>query len=219
MASFNWSFFISSRGTYLDRGFRIRKPKALLWPTVDILVPTYNEDLSILRRTLTGCILQDYPPDRLHIYVCDDGARPAVEHLAEVMGVRYLSRKTRTDAKAGNLNAALAQTTSEFVVIFDADMVPKPKAVKTLVKPVLQNTPCAFSQAPQAFFNHDPFQHNLGLYEALPNEQDFFMRSLQAARAQVNALLFVGSNAAWRRPHFVKRSGAKLKPFGSPRKT
>ncbi|MCY0908961.1 MAG: glycosyltransferase [Sulfobacillus thermotolerans] len=175
------------------------EPKALLWPTVDILVPTYNEDLSILRRTLTGCILQDYPPDRLYIYVCDDGARLAVEHLAEVMGVRYLSRTTRTDAKAGNLNAALAQTTSEFVVIFDADMVPKPKAVKALVKPVLQNTPCAFSQAPQAFFNHDPFQHNLGLYETLPNEQDFFMRSLQAARAQVNALLFVGSNAAFRR--------------------
>src|SRR5689334_1704599 len=31
------------------------------WPTVDVLVVTYNEQVKILRRTLVGCLKLDYP--------------------------------------------------------------------------------------------------------------------------------------------------------------
>jgi len=169
------------------------------WPTVAIFIPTVNEPVSVLRRTIVGCVVQDYPADRRQIYVLDDGHRLVVQDLAEEYGVQYLARPTHEEAKAGNLNWALAHTSSDIVVLFDADMVPKPWAVTALVRPLMADPTCAFAQAPQAFYNPDPFQHNLGVAQAIPNEQDFFMRRLQAARARFNAVLFVGSNAAFRR--------------------
>src|SRR5262249_38108202 len=43
--------------------------------SVDIYVPTYNEDVEILRTTLRACVAMDYPHKT---YVLDDGRRPAV---------------------------------------------------------------------------------------------------------------------------------------------
>src|SRR5579864_3099837 len=39
--------------------------------TVDVFVPTYNEDPDLLRMTLQACLRLDYPHKR--IYICDDG--------------------------------------------------------------------------------------------------------------------------------------------------
>ncbi|AEJ40305.1 glycosyl transferase family protein [Sulfobacillus acidophilus TPY] len=177
------------------------------WPSVAVFVPTVTEPVAVLRRTLVGCLAQEYPPHRMAIYLLDDGHREAVQALARDYGVRYLARPDHADAKAGNLNWALAHTTSDIVVIFDADMVPKPQAVHDLVRPLVADPGCAFAQAPQAFYNPDLFQHNLGFYDALPNEQEFFMRRLEAARAQFNAALFVGSNAAFRRAALTELGG------------
>lgn len=57
----------------------------------------------------------------------------------------------------------------------------------------------ALVQAPQVFYNPDPFQNNLQLYQIIPNEQDFFMREVLTRRAMFNAVLNVGSNAVFRR--------------------
>jgi cellulose synthase (UDP-forming) len=57
----------------------------------------------------------------------------------------------------------------------------------------------ALVQAPQVFYNPDPFQNNLQLYDAIPNEQDFFMREVEQRRSQFNAVLNVGTNAVFRR--------------------
>ena len=52
-------------------------------------------------------------------------------------------------------------------------------------------------QVPQSYYNTDMYQYNLNKY--LPNEQDFFMRDIQEARASINAVLHVGTNAVFRR--------------------
>ncbi|MEN9236489.1 MAG: glycosyltransferase family 2 protein, partial [Gloeomargarita sp. GMQP_bins_25] len=46
-------------------------------PWVDVLIPTYNEDVTILRRTVIGCQAMDYPHKR--VYLLDDGRRPEVK--------------------------------------------------------------------------------------------------------------------------------------------
>lgn len=56
-----------------------------------------------------------------------------------------------------------------------------------------------FVQSPQVFYNSDPFQYNLNLDDKIPNEQDFFMREVQAGRARYNALFHVGTNALFSR--------------------
>ena len=44
-----------------------------LWPRVDVLVPTYNEPLNMVTLTLTACTQLNYPPDKLNVFVLDDG--------------------------------------------------------------------------------------------------------------------------------------------------
>ena len=61
-----------------------------LFPHVDILIATHNEDEDILFKTANACKYIDYPDkSKVHIYLCDDGNRESVRKLANVIGVGY----------------------------------------------------------------------------------------------------------------------------------
>ena len=66
------------------------------------------------------------------------------------------------NAKAWNLNNALKETKGDLVVTLDADMVPR---VDFLEKTVgyFEDSKMGFIQAPQTFFNNDPYQFNFFL--------------------------------------------------------
>jgi cellulose synthase (UDP-forming) len=168
-------------------------------PSVDILIATYNEPVDILRNTVAAAVSQSYPKDKFKVYVCDDGRREEVRQLAEEYGAIWAIREEHTHAKAGNLNNCLEHYASgELFVVLDADMIAKSsfleKTVGYFIDPQM-----ALVQAPQVFYNPDPFQNNLQLYNVIPNEQDFFMREVLARRGMFNAVLNVGSNAVFRR--------------------
>ncbi|TCS82921.1 glycosyltransferase family 2 protein [Tepidibacillus fermentans] len=167
-------------------------------PTVDIFVPTYNESLDILKRTLVACTYIDYPREKLQIYVLDDGNRNEVKQLAFELGINYIARPDHKYAKAGNLNYALSKSSGELIVTLDADMVPKSNFLKETVG-FFQKRKVGFVQAPQAFFNPDPFQYNLLSTKQIPNEQDFFMIEMQAGKDRFNATMYVGSNTIFSR--------------------
>ncbi|MBT0676954.1 glycosyltransferase, partial [Komagataeibacter oboediens] len=94
------------------------------WPSVDVFVPSYNEELSLVRSTVLGALDLDWPADRLNVYILDDGRRKAFHDFAVEAGAGYIIRAENNHAKAGNLNHALAVTDSPFAVIFDCDHVP-----------------------------------------------------------------------------------------------
>jgi cellulose synthase (UDP-forming) len=166
-------------------------------PSVDVFIATYNEPVGTLRLTVAGAVNIDYPGS-VAVYLCDDGDRAEVRALAADFGVHYLARSDHSHAKAGNLNHAMSHSSGEFIVTLDADMVPKQDFLqKTLGH--FRDDRMAFVQAPQAFYNQDPFQYNLFSGSALPNEQDFFMRTLQGGKARFNAVMYVGSNTVFRR--------------------
>ncbi|WP_086314171.1 cellulose synthase (UDP-forming) [Enterococcus sp. 7F3_DIV0205] len=167
-------------------------------PTVDILIATYNENIEILERTVVGCLSIDYPKELLKIYLCDDGDRSIVRKLAEKHRVEFIARPTHEHAKAGNLNYALTKTDGEIIVTQDADMVPKREFLQRTLGYFAEEK-VGFIQTPQTFFNSDIFQHNLYLDSEINNEQDFFMRSLEEGKDQFNAVLYVGSNALFKR--------------------
>lgn len=162
-------------------------------PTVDIFIATYNEPIEVLKRTFAGCLNLSYPKDSVHIYLCDDGKRESVEQLASEFGVHYLTRTDNKFAKAGNLNHAMSQTNGELILTLDADMVPLPAFLEKTV-PYFHDGATAFVQVPQAFYNEDPFQYNMFSKDRIPNEQDFFMQTLQAGKDRFNAVMYVGSN-------------------------
>ena len=171
------------------------------YPTVDIMITTYNEPDIVVRRTVAGASQLDYPDDKLNIYVCDDGSRESIRDICRDYGAHWITREDHKDAKAGNLNNCyINHSHGEFSVILDADMVPRSNFLhKTLG--YFDEEDVAFVQTPQVFFNPDSFQRNLGLNSDIPNEQDFFMQEIQAHRQEYNALLFVGSGCVFRRTH------------------
>ena len=65
-------------------------------PTVDILIPTYNEPEFILRRTIIGCQALQYSSKT--IYLLDDKRRPEMRFLAQELGCEYI---TRADNRQG----------------------------------------------------------------------------------------------------------------------
>lgn len=165
------------------------------FPEVDIFVPTVNESTELVEKTLMACQNMKYPDKgKVHIYLCDDGNRPEMEILAKKLGILYLAREEHKDAKAGNLNFALQNSTSPYVAIFDADMMPKEEfLMKTIPWFIKEKT--GFVQTPQSFYYPDIFQYNLFSQEHIPNEQDYFYRVVQIAKNKSNSVIFGGSNA------------------------
>ena len=94
------------------------------WPVVDLLIPTYNEELSVTRGTVYAALGIDWPKDKLRIHLLDDGNRPSFKAFAEEVGINYIARTDNRHAKAGNLNHALTLIDGDLVAIFDCDHMP-----------------------------------------------------------------------------------------------
>ncbi len=164
--------------------------------TVDVFIPTYNEDPLLLRKTVIACMEMNYPN---RTYILDDGDRTEVARMAEELGCGYIARKERVDAKAGNLNHALTCTDGEFIVVFDADFVPEPDFLDKLLGYFL-NEKVAFVQTPHSYYNVDTFQFKLNLKKKKSwNEQDVFYRLIMPGRDYWDSVFFAGTCAVFRR--------------------
>lgn len=187
-----------------------------MYPDVDVLIATHNEDAELLYKTINGCKHMEYPDKKkVHIYICDDMARPEIASLAKKMGVGYFGLTENTEAKAGNLNNALKLTHSPYVATFDADMIPTSEflmeTVPYMFLPVMKEDEdgnwvkrteeeldekfkMGFIQTPQSFYNPDLFQYNFFSEKRIPNEQDYFFREINVGRNGANAPIYAGSN-------------------------
>ncbi len=165
-------------------------------PTVDVLIPTYNEPAFILRRTVIGCQAMTYGPKT--VYLLDDTRRPEIRALAAELGCEYLTRPDNRHAKAGNLNHAIAHTDGELIVCFDADFVPTRNFLERTVG-FFQDERVALVQTPQSFYNADPVARNLGLENLLVPEQEVFYRQIQPARDGTESVVCVGTSFVLRR--------------------
>ncbi|MEN9215831.1 MAG: glycosyltransferase [Gloeomargarita sp. HHBFW_bins_162] len=165
-------------------------------PTVDILIPTYDEPAFILKRTILGCQALDYEPKT--IYLLDDTRRPEIRALAQELGCEYITRPDNRYAKAGNLNHALSLTHGELIAVFDADFVPTRNFLTRTVG-FFQNERVALVQTPQSFYNSDPVAHNLGLDEVLTPEEEIFYRQIQPMRDGVGGVICAGTSLVVRR--------------------
>jgi cellulose synthase/poly-beta-1,6-N-acetylglucosamine synthase-like glycosyltransferase/tetratricopeptide (TPR) repeat protein len=164
--------------------------------TVDVLIPTYNEDPQLLRGTISAALKIDYPH---RTYVLDDGKREEVRALCEELGADYISRPNNLHAKAGNLNHALRMTDGEFVVIFDADHVSERHFIDRLVGYFVDEH-LGFVQTPHAFYNFDAFQGVLNYERGVYWEEGMlFYNVTQPGKNRWNGVSFCGSAAMFRR--------------------
>src|SRR5262249_25052050 len=165
-------------------------------PSVDVFIPTYNEPIEVLEKTITGALCLDYP--NVKIWVLDDGRRQWLKAFSEAKGVGYLNRPDNAHAKAGNINHALTQTNGEFVAIFDADFVPQRNFLMRTIG-FFSEAEIGIVQIPHAFYNHDPMQTNLALRKTVPDAQRYFFDATMPSRDAWNAAFCCGSNSVTRR--------------------
>lgn len=109
-------------------------------PFVTIQLPIFNEKY-VVDRLLDSVAKIDYPIDRFEIQVLDDStdetqeiARKKTEELCERgFDAVYIHREDRTGYKAGALEEATKVAKGEFLMVFDADFVPNPDILKSLI--------------------------------------------------------------------------------------
>jgi cellulose synthase (UDP-forming) len=173
---------------------RALPPEELTW--VDVYIPTYDESLEVLEKTITGAISLDYP--NFKVWLLDDGRRPWLKEFCNTKGVGYLTRGDNAHAKAGNINHALTKTNADFIAIFDADFIPQRNFLMRTVG-FFADPAIGIVQVPHTFYNYDPTQSSLGVQKALPDDQRFFFEAIMPSRDGWNAAFSCGSNSVTRR--------------------
>jgi cellulose synthase (UDP-forming) len=176
-----------------------RRPPATPGRKVDVYVCTYDEPVEVVMATLAGCRALTYPHTT---YLLDDGRRPEMKEIAELAGVKYLTRPDNAHAKAGNLNAALPRTEGDLVFVLDADHVPMPDALDALVG-YFDDERMAIVQTPHDFFNHDSVQH----YRVGRHEQSLFYRVVCPGKDRHGAAYWCGSAALINRHALLEIDG------------
>ncbi|MGF1641603.1 MAG: glycosyltransferase [Rhodospirillales bacterium] len=191
---------------------RLRAADPDTLPEVDVFIATYNEPKDVLERTIVGALALDWPRHKLHVWVLDDGRRDWLRAYAAAKGAGYLTRPDNRDAKAGNINAAIARTTAPYFMVLDADFVPK-RSFLMRTMGFFADLRIGIVQVPHNFFNNDPMQANLGLRGKLPDDQRLFFDAIMPARDGWDCAFCCGSNSVTRRSA-IEAIGARL-PSGS----
>lgn len=216
---------------FINSSFLARKPVPLegppeSWPSVDIMVPSYNEPEDLLEVTLIAALQIDYPQDKFNVYLLDDGgtvqkrgdsnpdkAREAEERhhqlkaLCARVGAEYRTREKNLSAKAGNINAQLSTTYGDLVLILDADHVPSRDFLKNTVGWFQRDPKLFLLQTPHFFLNPDPIEKNLRTFERMPSENEMFYRVIQRGLDFWNCSFFCGSAAVLRRVYLMEIGG------------
>ncbi|HXC96144.1 MAG TPA: UDP-forming cellulose synthase catalytic subunit [Edaphobacter sp.] len=169
------------------------------WPEIDLLIPTFNEPLSLVKFTILAAVNIDWPADKLHVHLLDDGNREEFRLFAEELGIGYMTREDNLHAKAGNINNALARTKAPFVVLFDCDHVPTRSFLQITLGWLLRDSKLGMLQTPHRFYSPDPFERNLNQFRLVPNEGDYFYSVVQDGNDFWNSTFFCGSCAVLRR--------------------
>lgn len=200
-----------------------RKPEPLpkdesIWPTVDIMIPSYNESRDLLQITLLSALSVNYPQDKFKVYLLDDGGtdqrcqstnpqlasasrqrRADLQKLCEECGAHYVTRKKNVHAKAGNINNGLLHSEGELLLILDADHVPARDILENTVGLFLKDPKLFLVQTPHFFTNPDPIEKNLDTFSRMPSENEMFYKVIQKGLDFWNSAFFCGSAAVLRR--------------------
>ena len=195
-------------------------------PTVDVFIPSYNEEPELLANTIAAAVAMDYPADRFKVWLLDDGGtvqkrnatklgdanaamrrHVELQKLCQEFGVNYLTRERNEHAKAGNMNNALAHSTGELIAVFDADHAPARDFLRETVGYFNDDPRLFLCQTPHFFLNPDPVERNLRTFEKMPSENEMFYGIIQRGLDKWNAAFFCGSAAVLRRAALLETNG------------
>lgn len=178
-------------------------------PSVDVMLPTCGEPLPLLRRTWTAvAALRSAYPGPVAVSVLDDSARPEVAALARAHGFRCHVRPHRGwFKKSGNLYHGICNSSGDYIVILDADFVPRPEFLRETLPYFDAEPDLGILQTPQHFRDR-PDQ--TWVERGAASVQEHFYRAIQVARDRWGAVICCGTNAVYRRTAIEANGGISL---------
>ena len=163
-------------------------------PSIDVFLPTYGEDVAVLRNTYTH--VKAMEAGRVEVHVLDDGDRGEVRDLAaQSVRLRFVRPNRGHLKKAGNLQYAFARTSGDHIVILDADFCPRPDFLRHLV-PYMDDPAVGIVQSPQYF---DSGENLNWIQRTAGSTQELFYLLILPSRDRFNAAICVGTCALYRR--------------------
>jgi hypothetical protein len=207
---FNLLYLLSAAVSYRPPSL---PPGPLPTPPVAIHLPVYNEKY-VIRRVVEACVrmARVYGADRVRIVIIDDSDDDTVaevdalvdEFARQGIRIQALRRGTRQGFKAGALQAALEQTSEDYIAIFDADFVPPADFLTRTVPHLVQDEQLAVVQGRWTHLNRD---YNL-LTRAIAIGIDVHFFIEQPGRYAAGCFLnFNGSGGVLRRKALIDAGG------------
>jgi cellulose synthase (UDP-forming) len=193
---------LASRKFDMARHEETKKRYINFVPSVDVFLPNCGEPDDMLDNTFAGVASLDYPD--YQVWVLDDVGRDSVKLLAEKYGFNYISRPNKGELKkAGNMRYAFAQTDGEFILVFDADFVPRHDFLKETIFYFASDRRIGIIQTPQFFAIE---KRQTPIQKGATYSQEVFYRLIQSFRDRWGSSVCTGSCAVYRRK--------ALEPFG-----
>jgi len=118
-----------------DARKRRRRTPSVIFPSVSVIIPCYNEERTIVA-TVDSVLALDYPKDKLSVIVVDDGSTDstfdALARFSTTSNIRIVHKEN--GGKHTALNAGIEVSESEFVGCLDADSFVAPDALTAVME-------------------------------------------------------------------------------------
>ncbi len=190
------------------------KPIEILLPEknevkVGIIVPTWGEPVETIVKTVLSVFEQDYPHEKMVLFISDDGHRPEIEEAVRIMAEKFRlpvvyheppykdSPERHGEGKSGALNSVLSLITKEYPDIYfvetrDADdLTPDNNFLRKCLGQLLTTPNAAFVQTIKECLvsEGDPFG----------NQEPIFYRNTMPSKYKHNSAYSCGSGVVYRK--------------------
>ena len=150
-----------------------------------------GEPLSMFEKTLEACAKISYPHTT---YLLDDTRNPEFKACAERHGAVWLELVGIPGAKAGKINAALAKTTEDFILVMDPDHIPFPNFLDEVLG-FFEDEKVGYVQVSQAYYN----QYRSFTARGAAEQTYTFYGPTQMGLFGRNCAVAIGANCTFRR--------------------
>lgn len=160
---------------------------------ISVVIPAYNEEKNI-EKCIKSLLSQAYSRDDYEIIVVDGGSKDRTVEIAQNLGAKVISQKSRYIEGARNDGAFMAR--GGIVAFTDADIVLHDNWLKTIEKNFDSDIQCVFGPLLPS--------KNTGFYRAL-----FYLgNKMMYAGSRTNLFHNIcGANCAFRKEAFMKLNG------------